>query len=75
MLPFSNLLKTPKKLFLFSVCIVSIISLLILLITIKSSNRKFNPNLISSANTLFVNHLEKLNSFSKEEAALPLGMI
>ncbi len=64
---------SPKKLFYLSVTVISIISLFILLITIKSNNRKFNPNLISSAKSLFISHLEQLNSNIKNNSLIPKG--
>jgi hypothetical protein len=72
----TSLFKSPKKLFYLSVCIISVISLFILLLTIKSSNRKFNPNLISSAKSLFISHLENLNLNLKQskEDVIPKGI-
>lgn len=69
----SSIYTSPKKLFYLSVSIISVISLFILLLTIKSNNRKFNPNLISTAKSLFVSHLEKLNSNLKNSTVIPKG--
>ncbi len=55
---FSN----PKKIFYLSICLISLLSGIIFLITIKSNNRKFNQNLLTNTKTLYLNYLKELNN-------------
>ena len=61
MVNFSSEYFNPKKIFYLSICLISLISGMIFLITIKSSNRKFNQNLLTNANTFYINYLKELN--------------
>ena len=61
-----KIFKSSKKIFYIFIFFVSIISLVIFLISIKSNNRKFNQNLITSTITLFSGHLENLNKNNTE---------
>jgi len=56
-----NYCSNPKKIFYISICLISLISGMIFLLTIKSNNRKFNQNLLVNANTLYINYLKELN--------------
>lgn len=59
---FEILNKNSKKLMYAIISLISLISVIIFLSTIKSQNRKFNENLIKSASVLFLSNLEKLNN-------------
>ena len=56
-----NITNSHKKRLFIVICFISIVSVLILLVSIKSNIRKFNQNLISNTFTLFADHLEKFN--------------
>lgn len=55
---FINNLKSPRKILFVAVCLISVISAFIFLITLKSNNRKFNQNLLSNTLSLYTSHLE-----------------